>query len=160
MMPVVPSPATKSRRFGVFLSQSQDDRGPADRIAGELRQIGLPVWYAPWSIKAGESIPGKVNEALEQNNMMVVLLSPRSVSSRWVKMEWESALAATYAGEDMTVVPVLIDPVQVPAILLGIRRIDMTPGRFEAGFAELTQLLVERRLSGCSPLEQIIRTDV
>ena len=44
----------------------------------------------------------------------------------------------------MAVVPVLIEPVDVPPILLGIKLIDMTPGRFDAGFAELQRFVATR----------------
>jgi tetratricopeptide (TPR) repeat protein len=141
----VPSTAaTSARRPGIFVSYSKDDAETADRIARQLSDLGHPVWYAPWSIRAGESIAGKINEALRQNNTLLALLSPRSVTSRWVTLEWESALAMMNAEEDMRVVPVLIDPVQMPPILLGIKHIDMTARRFDAGFAELEQILADR----------------
>lgn len=143
--PVTARSAASSTGFGIFISYSQQDTAIAERIASELRQLGHQIWYAPWSINPGQSIAGMVNDALLQVDTLLALLSPRSVVSRWVRLEWQSGLALNNAGRDLAVVPVLIDPVDVPPLLLGIKLIDMTPVRFDTGFIELRRFLAARR---------------
>ncbi len=135
-----------SRQFGIFLSHSAADREIADRIAIGLQLFEYPVWYADWSINAGESIVEKINDALSINDTLIVLLSGESVASPWVRREFTTALMDQLAGQDVTVVPILIEECPIPAVLRSIRYIDMRPERFKTGFVDLLQFLDQRRL--------------
>jgi hypothetical protein len=137
----------RSQRFGLFLSHSTKDAEVADRIAVGLRALmsQYPVWYSDWAIKAGESIVEKINEALTQNDTLVVLLSNESVASPWVQRELSAAVMGQLAGQDVAVVPILIEDCTIPPVLQSIRYIDMRPGRFEEGFVELLRFLRERQ---------------
>ena len=138
---------SEARRFGVFLSHSTEDAEVADRIAVGLRALmsQYPVWYSDWAIRAGESIVDKINEALVRNDTLVVLLSRESVASPWVRRELTTALMDQLSGQDVTVVPILIEDCTIPSVLRDIRYIDMRSDRFEEGFIELFQLLRERQ---------------
>lgn len=138
-------PAPSSRSVGTFVSYSTADTGTAERIAASLRALGFPVWYADWSIDAGESIVVKVNEALQRTDTLLALLSRRSVESKWVWHEITSAMMRQLAGYDVIVVPVLIERVEVPPVLGGLKRIDMTPNRYETGLQELIHFLSARQ---------------
>jgi hypothetical protein len=131
----------------VFLSHSTEDAEVADRIAVGLRALmsQYPVWYSDWAIRAGESIVDKINEALVRNDTLVVLLSRESVASPWVRRELTTALMDQLSGQDVTVVPILIEDCTIPSVLRDIRYIDMRSDRFEEGFIELFQLLRERQ---------------
>lgn len=137
-------PDSSSRRFGIFLSHSTVDAEMAERIAMGLRALKYPVWYAEWAIRAGESIVEKINDALAQNDTLLVLLSHESVSSAWVRHEFTVALMDQLSGQDVTVIPILIEPCPIPAILRSIKYVDMRPDRFEQGFITLLQSLRDR----------------
>ncbi len=51
----------------VFLSHSSKDKKVVRAMAKRLRGDGLRVWFDDWEIKAGDSIPGKIEERLEDN---------------------------------------------------------------------------------------------
>jgi hypothetical protein len=104
-----------------------------------------PVWYSDWAIKAGESIVEKINEGLTQNDTLVVLLSRESVASPWVRRELTATVMDQLAGQDVTVVPILIEECSIPPVLRDIRYIDMRPDRFEKGFIELLEFLTDRQ---------------
>ncbi|MGH8884185.1 MAG: toll/interleukin-1 receptor domain-containing protein [Egibacteraceae bacterium] len=137
-------PDSSSRQFGIFLSHSAVDADMADRIAMGLRALKYPVWYAEWAIKAGESIVEKINDALAQNDTLLVLLSHESVSSAWVRHEFTVALMDQLSGQDVTVIPILVESCPIPAILRTIKYVDMRADRFEQGFIKLLEALRDR----------------
>jgi hypothetical protein len=77
----------------VFLSYASDDRQTAHRLAEALRALSLDVW-SDESLGPGENWAEQMAKALEQSNAMVVLLTPKSVESKWVRRDVEYALSS------------------------------------------------------------------
>jgi hypothetical protein len=48
--------------YDVFLSHSAKDKARVRRLAEQLRQDGLKVWFDEWVLKPGDSIPAKIEE--------------------------------------------------------------------------------------------------
>lgn len=76
----------------VFLSQSSRNRRFAGMLAGDLRRHGVPVWYSETNIVGARQWHDEIGAALERCDWFVVVLSPASVKSRWVKQELLFAL--------------------------------------------------------------------
>ncbi len=76
----------------IFLSHSSDDQAFAMHVADTLRQHGLVVWYSPTNITAAQQWLGEIGAALERCDWFIVILSPNSVKSRWVKYELNDAI--------------------------------------------------------------------
>lgn len=135
------------REPGVFIIHSSKDGDVATKVADALKAlaVGYKVFYAEWSIKPGDSIVDKISDGLaRRNDTFVVLLSPNSVNSEWVKRELDSALMAQLSGENVLVLPVLIEECYIPGILRAIKRIDLRPENWRTGFIELFNALSER----------------
>jgi hypothetical protein len=71
----------------VFLSHSNQDRGFVDELANELNRHGVRVWYSPTDIMGGQQWHDEIGSALRRCDWFVIVLSPRSVESPWVKSE-------------------------------------------------------------------------
>jgi hypothetical protein len=138
MRPQVRHPG--KRELGIFVSHSTKDAEMAQKITAELRELNYPVWYADWEIAPGQSIVDKIIEALARNDTLIVLLSQNSVKSMWVERELNAALMSQLSGHAVTVLPILIDDCKIPAILQGVRYIDMRQD-FREGFARLVEFL-------------------
>jgi TIR domain len=134
----------EGREFGVFLSYSSSDKKIADRIAIGLRALGNPVWYDEWAIAGGDSILEKIDQGLARNDTLLLLLSPRSIRSAWVQKELNRAVMAQLKGQDVLIVPLLIDETEIPDALADIKYIDMRHD-FEKGFIDLVKALSQRR---------------
>lgn len=76
----------------VFLSHASPDRAIADRIAAILTEHGVPVWYSIRDILGAQQWHDEIAAALSRCDWFIVLLSPDSVSSMWVKRELLYAL--------------------------------------------------------------------
>ncbi len=71
----------------IFLSHSNLDRSFADSIAETLRGHGIPVWYSQTNILGAQQWHDEIGEALKRCDWFIVVLSPNSVQSMWVKRE-------------------------------------------------------------------------
>jgi hypothetical protein len=138
------SSSPKARGFGVFLSYSSLDGETAAKIARGIKSSNVPMFFAGWSIAPSESIIDRINDALAVNDTIVVLLSPNSIASRWVHRELNAALMQQLRGQDIAIVPVLIEDCTIPETLVEIKYIDMRGGRFYDGFLELIDYLKAR----------------
>jgi hypothetical protein len=101
----------------VFLSHNADDKHLAEPVAAQLRLVGADVWLDDWEIKPGDSVPGKVNDALAAVDTVVILWSANAAASRWVGAELETALARRIADDDLRVIPVRLDETDLPPLL-------------------------------------------
>lgn len=108
------SPRDPGSDFGVFVSHSSADGVIAERVAMGLRAMGYNSWYAEWELKAGDSIVERIQAALSASDVLIVVLSPRSVASEWVQRELNSVLMAQLSGQRVRVVPALIETCEIP----------------------------------------------
>jgi hypothetical protein len=60
-----------------FLSYNHQDKEEARRLGGQLTFAGAQIWFDDWEVQAGDSIPGKVNEALSGGASTRRLARPR-----------------------------------------------------------------------------------
>ena len=91
----------------IFLSYSRDDQQTARLFANAFEASGLRVWWDT-TLRAGEAYDEVTEAALRSARAVVVLWSPRAVSSRWVRAE------ATIALRNKTLVPCAIEACERP----------------------------------------------
>jgi TIR domain-containing protein/FHA domain-containing protein len=93
----------------IFLSYARADRGTARMFAQALADEGFSVWWDA-SLHSGETFDEVIERNLREAKAVVVLWSPRSVSSRWVRAE------ATLADRRHKLVPAIIEPCDRPIV--------------------------------------------
>jgi hypothetical protein len=133
----------------VFLSHNQKDKDYATPLAAQLRLLGTSVWLDDWEIRPGDSVPGKVNDALAVVDTVVVLWSHHAAASRWVDDELSAALARHLHDGSVRVIPVRLDDTELPP-LLGHRKWLRV-----AGIDEL--LGTARQIAGLASEEDFLR---
>ncbi|MEA3345009.1 MAG: toll/interleukin-1 receptor domain-containing protein [Chloroflexota bacterium] len=90
----------------VFLSHSSDDRDFAGRLVQVLRAHGIPVWFSRTDIVGAQQWHDEIGAALKRCDWFLVVLSPNSVESIWVKRELLFALQQDHF--ENKIVPVLL----------------------------------------------------
>jgi TolB-like protein len=110
----------------IFLSYNREDQVIAQRFAEAFEAAGLSVWWDV-TLRSGEAYDRVTEEALRTAKAVVVLWSPRSVDSRWVRAE------ASIADENGTLVPATIDPCQLPVMFRLTQTADLSSWRGEGG---------------------------
>jgi len=89
----------------VFLSHANQDRGFVDSLAEVMRRHGLPVWYSQTNILGARQWHDEIGAALRRCDWFLIVLSPQSVDSKWVKRELLYAL--DHNRYDNKIVPVM-----------------------------------------------------
>lgn len=120
----------------VFLSYSHGDRVFAQKLAIDLTRAGLDVWYDNWEIRPGDSIVDKIDHGLSGHDCLLVVLSPRSVRSNWVKRELNSTVMRSITERQIKIIPLLREPCDVPSLLADIAYANFTLS-YSQGFDEL-----------------------
>jgi hypothetical protein len=114
-----------------FISYSRMDSEFAKRLATDLKNAGVPVWFDQLDIKAGHEWDDSIETALTESDRLILILSPDSVQSRNVRNEITWAL-----DKKKTLFPILIKDCEVPLQLRRIQYIDFRTD-YARGFAAL-----------------------
>jgi TIR domain/FHA domain len=93
----------------IFISYSREERQAARHFAECFAQEGFAVWWDA-ALRSGETFDEVIERELRAARAVVVLWSPRSVASRWVRAE------ATLADRANKLVPVIIESCSLPII--------------------------------------------
>jgi pSer/pThr/pTyr-binding forkhead associated (FHA) protein len=93
----------------IFLSYARQDRTTARTVAESLVSEGFNVWWDA-SLHSGETFDEVIERNLRDAKAVVVLWSPRSVASRWVRAE------ATLADRRNKLVPAIIEACDRPIV--------------------------------------------
>lgn len=108
----------------IFLSYAHEDQEVAQPLADELKKHGAEVWIDVEEIAPGDSLKGRIEAAIQGSDLFLVLVSPASEHSAWLRRELESALATTNRTR---VVPVLLSGAAVPADLRDVLYVEADP---------------------------------
>ncbi|HEX5380289.1 MAG TPA: TIR domain-containing protein, partial [Phenylobacterium sp.] len=134
----------------VFISYSREDRAIARQFAEALAHEGLDVWWDV-ALRSGEVFDMVIERALSAARAVIVLWSPRSVESRWVRAE------ATQADVNGTLAPVMIEPCKRPIIFELTHTTDLThwtgdpADKAWCGFVDDLRLMMARAPAAPAP---------
>ncbi|WP_435219221.1 toll/interleukin-1 receptor domain-containing protein [Streptomyces sp. bgisy034] len=120
-----------------FISHNHRDKPDVKPLAARLRLLGVDVWLDSWEIRPGDSIPGKVNEALGLVDTVMVFWSANSSTSAWVNTEWEVALTRRLRDNSVRVIPIILDDTPLPPLLESIMWVSLADGDVDRAAREL-----------------------
>ena len=110
----------------IFISYNHNDKILIDTIARRLElEFGRNnIFYDAWAIQPGDNIIGKMNEGLSDFTTFFFFVSPNSLQSKMVTLEWQTALNRT-VNEQLKFVAVRIADCSIPTILTDKAYIDL-----------------------------------
>ena len=126
----------------IFISHSTKDKEIAGKLAKMLKENQLDVWYDGLSFQPGDSIVNTIEKGIADSSTLIVLLSEESIKSYWVKSEINAFLNRAVSDSNITIIPVLLDKVAIPVLLLDKFHFDFS-NEIEAGMSELIRHLLE-----------------
>ena len=89
----------------IFISHASKDKVLAQRLAQCLAEAGFHAWSAEEHIYPGDNWAKKVGQALEESELMVVLVTPHAFASERLTEDIQYALTAPhYQGRLIPVV--------------------------------------------------------
>ena len=134
----------------IFISYSREDRPAARHFAKCFADEGFSVWWDA-TLQAGETFDEVIERELKAAKAVVVLWSPRSVQSRWVRAE------ATLADRSGKLVPAIIEKCDRPIIFELTHAADLadwsgdtSDSRWQA-FAEDLRSVIQKHSAKAAP---------
>lgn len=128
----------------VFLSHSSKDKGIVVSVALDLEKRGISSWLDAKDILPGESIVTKIDKGLSECDLVLLFLSKNSVSSSWVRKEWETILWEEVNSDKVKIITIKLDDCEVPKILQTKKYIDLYSD-YNQGLAEILFAISEHR---------------
>jgi formylglycine-generating enzyme required for sulfatase activity len=106
-----------------FVSHTSLDVSFCRPYVETLRSYGIDVWYDEHDLGSGR-LASAISNELSSREHFIVILSPAALNSIWVANEYGAALALDAQGKLATLLPIIVEPCEVPAILLPYKRIE------------------------------------
>jgi hypothetical protein len=73
--------------YSCFISHSSKDEEFAKRLFADLQTEGVRCWFAPHHVQAGKKLHEQIDVAIRLHEKLLLILSPDSINSEWVKTE-------------------------------------------------------------------------
>lgn len=107
----------------IFISYSRIDRYFVQQLSGHLERLYETVWYDK-SLHGGQDWWREILKRIATSEVLIYLLSPEAIRSRYCRAEYEEALRLKKC-----VIPVLIRPdMTLPSDIADLHVIDMSAG--------------------------------
>lgn len=118
----------------IFLSYKKEDRVIAERLVAALRKAGKSVWWDD-ALNPQQAWDAMIEREIAAAAYVVVLWTPRSVTSDWVRSE------AHYAQDHHKLVPVTIEHCSLPLAFMLRQSVDLSTGVFDESNSQWDKLL-------------------
>jgi hypothetical protein len=73
--------------YSLFISYSTHDQEFAERLHNDLQAKGVRCWFAPHKLQGGKKVYRQIDEAIRVYDKLLLILSPASMASEWVRTE-------------------------------------------------------------------------
>src|SRR5438046_10756998 len=110
--------------YDVFLSHSAKDKAVVRAVAERLRNDGLKVWFDEWVLKAGDSIPAKIEQGLEHSRVLVLCMSANAFGSDWAQLEAGTFQFRDPHNKERPFIPMRLDDAPIKGSLAQFLYID------------------------------------
>lgn len=145
-----------SSDVSVMISYSRTDAVFARQLRDDLKDAGFPTWLDTSNIPGGRQWRREIDQAIDEAQVTLVVLSPASMQSKWVRREYTRALR-----RGKVVIPLDYYPCNIPASLARLQLLSFRPSfvNTEAFYAQQFQELTTT-LAGYASLDasaQVIR---
>jgi hypothetical protein len=125
-----------AEKTGVFVSHhhSPEEDAFTARLVVELEAAGADVWVDTGGITSG-SLVAKISTGLAQMQWLVLVMTPASLASEWIRLEVDTAIAEHRAGRMLGIIPLVMLPCKeadIPLLWRTFLHYDATKG-YEAG---------------------------
>lgn len=127
----------------LFISYSHEDEEFVNRLVARLMELRVAIWWDRVGIKVGDSLLDKIQDAITESDYLAVVLSKASVRSAWCKEELKAGLMRQLAEKCVVVLPILMEPCDIPVFLRDKKYADCRTD-FEEGIRELREALASQ----------------
>jgi formylglycine-generating enzyme required for sulfatase activity len=120
----------------VFISYSRKDIKFVERLVADLQSTGFTAWYDLSGLEGGTQWEKEIQDAIDQSQFFMAILSPNSLKSKWVLREF---LYAEKKG--VKVIPLQYLLCELPMRLLDLQLIDVQGKNYDLNFKKILKAL-------------------
>jgi hypothetical protein len=143
--------------FDLFISHNRAEKEWARSLVIELRKLNLNCFFDEESIRLGDDIIQKIGDGLKTSRHVALLLSPDSVKSRWVELEWASSMYEDVDASARKLIPILRRTCEIPYVLKRLNYLDARDLDTETVARKLADaILPEGNFAGLSEATAIV----
>lgn len=123
----------------IFLSHTSIDKPFVEKLAKDLQNLGIQVWFDRYQIKVGESILWKIDEGIRDSEYLAIVISKEALESEWVKTEITAAWQKQVEQKGNFILPIYYRECEIPLILQGIKYADFRTN-YDQGLEDLVKV--------------------
>ena len=116
----------------IFISYSRKDTDFVRKLAGDLESAGYDVWWDITDLRGGDDWVRVIPDAIKSSQYFIVVLTPNSIESDWVRKEYTQALTLR-----KKIIPIMLVQCSVPFALNTINFVNFSEGEYVDNFAKL-----------------------
>jgi hypothetical protein len=116
----------------IFISYSRKDIDFAKKLASDLEAAGYDVWWDITDLRGGDDWVKTLPAAIEAAQYFIIVLTPNSVESEWVRKEYTQALSLR-----KRIFPIMLEVCPVPFALNTINFVNFMGDDYAASFEKL-----------------------
>jgi len=121
----------------IFISYSRTDIDFVRKLAEDLEKAGYDVWQDTTDLHGGENFFGEIPKAIRSSRFFIIILTPTSNRSEWVRNELAEALRLR-----KKIIPIKLIPCEVPFELGRINFVNFSTGEYTDNLNSLLSSLV------------------
>ena len=122
--------------LSIFISYSRTDSEFVDRLEADLKARNFYTWVDRLKLEGGQNFRSEIQKAIDHCQIMLVVLSPEAMASKYVRQEYEYA-----DSRDKHIIPLnWRTTIEVFFGLHGIHWVDFR-GSHDQGLADLLNAL-------------------
>lgn len=116
----------------IFISYSRKDMDFVRKLAGDLEKAGYDVWWDITDLRGGDDWVSTLPAAIKSSQFFIIVLTPSSVESEWVRKEYTQALSLR-----KKIIPIMLAACDVPFALNTINFVNFTVGEYADNYKNL-----------------------
>ena len=120
----------------IFISYSRKDMDFVRKLAGDLEMAGYDVWWDISDLRGGDDWVRSIPDAISSSQFVLVVLTPASTKSEWVRKEYTQALSLR-----KKVIPIMLVAGRIPFSLNTINFINFAAGEYADNFRKLLEAM-------------------
>lgn len=147
----------------IFISHATRDDDFVKDLRIALETLNLPVWVDSRHLRGGDKLAIEINTAIEKARHVIVVLSPNTVNSPWVRKEISKALAIEKQrhADGYRVIPLLLPGIEPSALGLWFDeepvglKVQLTVGGIAEALPQILAALGEKMPDEFQPTKKI-----
>ena len=125
----------------VFISYSRKDLTFVEHLISDLKKTGIDVWYDLSGLEGGSRWGIEIQNAVQNSDYVIVVLSPDAIASEWVEREY---LLSNNLKKRL--LPIMYRKCELPLSFLNVNYIDVQGENYSRNFEKITRFLDSKPL--------------